>query len=179
MQRRLIWEDELLEITLDRLAQQVIENSSDMLNTVILGMQPRGVFLAERISKKLEHELGNPIPVGALDTTFYRDDFRRKGLPLAANQTNVPFLIEDKRVILVDDVLYTGRSVRAAMDAMLAFGRPEKVEMLTLVDRQYCRDLPIEANYVGRKVQTLPSEHVLVEWEVQGYDKDRVWLINK
>ena len=179
MQKRLIWEEELLEVSLDRLAQQVIENCPDLENTVVLGMQPRGVFLAERICQKLEQEISKPVPMGTLDVTFYRDDFRRQGAPLSANKTHVPFLIEDKTVILVDDVLYTGRSVRAALDAMLAFGRPAKVEMLTLVDRQYGRDLPIEANYVGKKVQTLPSQHVLVEWQVQGHEKDRVWLIEK
>ncbi len=147
-------------------------------DTVILGMQPRGIFLAERIKGRLETILNKDISLGYLDTTFYRDDFRRRDAPLRANATKVPFIIEDKKVVLIDDVLYTGRTVRAALDAMIAFGRPQKVELLTLVNRKYSRDLPIEADYVGRNVHTTLSQRVLVEWKEQGAENDNIWLIN-
>ncbi|MFN6947295.1 MAG: bifunctional pyr operon transcriptional regulator/uracil phosphoribosyltransferase PyrR, partial [Cytophagaceae bacterium] len=147
--------------------------------SVILGIQPRGVFLAERISNKLKEILKKDINLGFIDVTFYRDDFRRKDAPLRANATQVPFLIEDKNVILIDDVLYTGRTVRAAMDAMIAFGRPRKVELMVLVDRRYSRDLPIQANYIGKKVNCLESEKVLVELTESGKQEDNIWLINK
>ena len=149
MQKRLVIDSQLLNITIDRLCQQLIENHNNFEDSVILGLQPRGVFLAERITQKLKKLLKKEINLGYLDVTFYRDDFRKKDTPLIANETKVPFLVEDKKVILVDDVLYTGRSVRAAMDAMIAFGRPRRVELLVLVDRKYSRDLPIQPNYRG------------------------------
>jgi len=178
MQKRLILDGPLLEITVSRLCQQLIENHQDFSNTVILGLQPRGIFLAKRIQLKLEQILDKPVSMGFLDITFYRDDFRRRDLPLEANTTSVPFIIENQKVVLVDDVLYTGRSVRAAMDAMIAFGRPSKVELLVLVNRRYSRDLPIQPDYVGKNVNTMPSQRVLVEWEVQGAKKDNIWLVN-
>jgi pyrimidine operon attenuation protein/uracil phosphoribosyltransferase len=177
MQKRLVIDSQLLNITIERLCQQLIENHGCFEESVILGLQPRGVFLAERIAKKLQQILKKPIPLGYLDVTFYRDDFRKKESPLLANQTKVPFLIEDKKVILVDDVLYTGRSVRAAMDAMITFGRPSRVELLVLVDRTYSRDLPIQPNYRGTKVNCLESEKVLVELQEQGKKNDNIWLI--
>ena len=179
MQKRLILDGPLLDITINRLCQQLIENHSQFEKSVILGLQPRGVFLANRIHQQLEIETGLKIPLGTLDTTFYRDDFRRREKPIRANSTNVPFIIEDKRVILIDDVLYTGRSVRAALDAMIAFGRPQSVELLVLINRRYSRDLPIEPTYVGRNVNTLHSQRVLVEWQEQGAEKDQTWLIEK
>lgn len=179
MQKKLILDSNLLSITLDRLCQQLIENHDDFKDTVILGLQPRGVFLAEIIHSKLEKAIGSEINFGRLDTTFYRDDFRRRDTPVLANATNVPFIIEDKKVILIDDVLYTGRSVRAALDAMIAFGRPNKVELLTLVNRKYSRELPIEADYTGIDVSTMDSQKVLVELEAQGHKKNKIWLINK
>ncbi|HXA02920.1 MAG TPA: bifunctional pyr operon transcriptional regulator/uracil phosphoribosyltransferase PyrR, partial [Cytophagaceae bacterium] len=152
MQKRLVIDNQLLSITIERLCHQLIENHDNFENSVILGMQPRGVFLAERISKKLKEILKKDIRLGFLDSTFFRDDFRHKESPLIASETRVPFLIEDQKVILVDDVLFTGRTVRAALDAMNAFGRPKKVELLVLVDRRYSRDLPIQPMYVGAQV---------------------------
>ncbi|MFY0606208.1 MAG: bifunctional pyr operon transcriptional regulator/uracil phosphoribosyltransferase PyrR [Cyclobacteriaceae bacterium] len=177
MQKRLLFNSKLLKITISRLCHHLIENHGDFSETVILGMQPRGIYLAERIKKGLQQELDKEVPTGYLDTTFHRDDFRRRVIPKTPNQTNVPFVIEDKKVILIDDVLFTGRSVRAALDAMTMFGRPSKVELLVLIDRMYSRDVPVEANYIGRKVNTMPSQHVLVELEEQG-KKDNIWLIN-
>lgn len=178
MQKRLLFNSKLLQVTISRLCQHLIENHGDFSDSVILGLQPRGIYLAERIRKELEAALSKPIQLGYLDTTFHRDDFRRREEPLVPSQTKVPFIIEGKKVVLIDDVLFTGRSVRAALDAMITFGRPAKVELLVLIDRMYSRHLPIEANYVGRKVNTLPSQRVMVELEEQG-KKDNIWLINE
>jgi len=178
MQKRLILDGPLLEITISRLCQQLIENHQDFKDSVILGLQPRGIFLAERIQEKLTSLLQEKVRMGFLDITFYRDDFRRRDIPLEANTTSVPFIVENQKVILVDDVLYTGRSVRAALDAMIAFGRPRKVELLVLVNRRYSRDLPIQADYTGINVNTMPSQRVLVEWESHGAKKANIWLVN-
>lgn len=178
MQKRLLLDSKLLQITISRLCQHLIENHDDFDETVILGLQPRGIFLADRIKKVLESELNKEISLGYLDTTFHRDDFRRRESPIRPSETKVPFLIEGKKVIVVDDVLYTGRSVRAALDAMTTFGRPESVELLVLIDRMYSRDIPIQANYVGRRVNTLDTQKVKVELMEQGSKKDNIWLIN-
>lgn len=179
MQKKLILDSDLLNITVDRLCQQLIENHNDFSETVILGMQPRGIYLADLIHQRLEKEIERSIPIGYLDTTFYRDDFRRRNTPLKANETRVPFIIEGKKVVLVDDVLFTGRTIRAAMDAMIAFGRPATVELLVLIDRKYNREIPVAADYVGKAVNTLPTQRVLVELEAQGHKQNKIWLINK
>jgi pyrimidine operon attenuation protein/uracil phosphoribosyltransferase len=174
---RLILSNPLLDITINRLCQQLIENHGDFSNSVILGLQPRGIYLAERITKKLREETNIDIKLGHLDATFFRDDFRRRDSPLKPNETKVPFVIENKKVILIDDVLATGRMVRAAIDAMQAFGRPEKVELLCLINRRYERDLPIQPDYTGMRVNTLDTQRVLVEWKEQGNVEDKIWLI--
>lgn len=179
MQKRLIFDSHLLSITISRLTRQLIENHDQFKDTVMLGLQPRGIFLAERIKTRLEAMLEKTVPLGYLDTTFYRDDFRRRESLLKANATHVPFIIEDKNVVLIDDVVFTGRSVRAALDAMIAFGRPKKVELLTLINRRYSRDLPIEPDYVGHNVNTTQDQRVLVEWKEQGLENDNIWLIYK
>jgi pyrimidine operon attenuation protein / uracil phosphoribosyltransferase len=180
MQKKLILDSDLLDITISRLCQQLIEIHGDFAETVIMGMQPRGIYVAEIIHKKLKKDLKvDHIPLGYLDATFYRDDFRRRDVPAKANETRVPFIIEGKKVILVDDVLFTGRTIRAAMDAMIAFGRPAKVELLVLIDRKYTRELPVAADYVGRAVNTLTSQRVLVELEAQGHKQNKIWLVNK
>lgn len=177
MQKKLILDSDLLAITVDRLCQELIENHADFNDTVLLGLQPRGIFLAEWIQEKLSKHVGRAIPLGYLDATFHRDDFRRREISKAA-ETKVPFLIEQKKVVLIDDVLYTGRTVRAALDAMIAFGRPEKVELLVLIDRKHTRELPIAANYVGKYVDTLESQRVLVELDAL-HKHNKIWLINK
>ncbi len=178
MQKKLILDSDLLDITLSRLCQQLIENHQDFAETVIIGLQPRGVVLAEIIHQKLENILKKTIPLGLLDTTFHRDDYRRREIPVKATETRIPFVIEAKKVVLVDDVLFTGRTVRAAMDAMISFGRPAKVELLVLIDRKYNRDLPIAPDYVGKIVNTLASQKVLVELEENGTN-NKIWLTNK
>lgn len=178
MQKKLILDSHLLDITLNRLCHQILENHASFENTVVIGMQPRGIFLADLIHKKLELIVGRTIPLGYLDTTFHRDDFRRREIPAKLSETKIDFIIEGKNVLLIDDVLYTGRTVRAALDAMISFGRPAKVELLVLVDRKYTRDLPIYADYVGKFVHTLATQRVLVELEAQGHKQNKIWLIN-
>jgi len=179
MQKRLIVPQPLLQIMLQRLCHQLIETHGDFSETVLIGLQPRGKFLAQRLHKLLQEITGDSIPLGFLDTTFYRDDFRRRESPLAANATSINFIIENRKVILIDDVLFTGSSVRAALDAMIAFGRPAGVELLVLIDRRYQRDLPIEATYVGQYVNSLASQKVLVEWQNTETKEDAIWLISK
>ena len=179
MQKKLILDSDLLDVTLSRLCQQLIENHHEFEDSVILGLQPRGIYLAQIIHKKLKKLTRQEIPIGFLDATFHRDDFRRREIPVKANEVRIPFIIEGKKVILVDDVLYTGRTVRAALDAMIAFGRPAKVELLVLIDRKYNRDLPIAPDYIGKTVNTIATQKVLVELEAQGSEQNKIWLVNK
>jgi len=179
MDRRLIIDSDLLEVTIKRLCQQLIENHNDFDNSVMLGLQPRGIFLASRLAQTLEAWLDKKIPLGQIDATFHRDDFRRRQQPLKAAATNIPFIIEGKRVVLVDDVLYTGRTVRAALDAMISFGRPQEVEFLVMINRKHSRELPIQPDYIGREVNTMQSQRVAAEWKEQGFAKDNFWLIDK
>jgi pyrimidine operon attenuation protein/uracil phosphoribosyltransferase len=179
MQRKLILDSDLLDLTLNRLCHQILENHGDFKDTVILGLQPRGIHLASLLHEKLEALTAETIPLGFLDATFYRDDFRRRQEPARASETRVPFSLEEKKVVLVDDVLYTGRTVRAALDAMISFGRPSRVELVVLVDRRYSRHLPIAPDYVGTTVNTLDTQQVLVELTSSGKKKNKIWLVNK
>lgn len=177
MQPRVILDTPQFALTIDRLCYQLIENHSDFSDTVLIGVQPRGTFLSNRIYQRLQAlQPGLKLDYGKLDITFYRDDFRRREKPLAASETELNFSIEGKKVVLVDDVLYTGRTIRAAMDALLDFGRPQQVELLTLIDRRFTRHLPIEANYVGKKIDSIASEIVRVEWKDQD-GADKVWIL--
>lgn len=151
-----------IQLTIERLSREVIE-SINFQNIVIIGVQPRGVLLAEKIHKKIQELTQTTIPFGKIDTTFHRDDFRR-GKSLNAKVTEIDFLIEEKDVLLVDDVLYTGRTIRAAMDALLSFGRPTKIELLVLIDRRFNRELPIQPDFVGRTVDTIEPLNVSVNW---------------
>lgn len=157
-----------LAITIDRLCHQLIENHLQFGNTVLIGLQPRGIYLSDRIDKKLKQLLPDvQIPYGKLDITFYRDDYNKGDALHIPNQTDIGFSIEGKKVILVDDVLYTGRSIRSALDAILDFGRAEKVELLVLIDRRFSRQLPIQPDYVGRTIDSIISQKVKVIWEEQ------------
>lgn len=176
--KKLIVDSQLLTIILDRLCQELVENHGDFSQSVIFGLQPRGIYFAEWIHEKLCHILKKKILLGYLDPTFHRDDFRQKKWPTTANQMRLPFFVEKKNVILIDDVLYTGRTVRAALDALVAFGRPKKVELLVLIDRKYTRELPIAADYVGHFVNTHNDQHILVEIEDTHKDS-KIWIIKK
>src|SRR5690606_38810013 len=158
---RILIESAQFALTVDRLCHQLIEQHKDFSESVIIGVQPRGVYLSTRITERLKTILPKAkIEHGKLDITFYRDDFRQKGKPLTANETDIPFSTEDKQVILVDYVLYTGRTIRSALDAMLDFGRPKDVELLVMIDRRPHRHLPIVANYVGKVIDSIVSEKV-------------------
>lgn len=164
-QSKLLREDKL-KVTLKRLAQQLIENHGDFSNTVMIGIQPKGIYLAKRLQDEILELSGVNVSNGKLDITFYRDDFRQKGTgPLLANSTVIDFIVEDKKVILVDDVLWTGRTIRAAIDALQAFGRPSDVELLVLVDRRFSRQLPIQPDYIGIQIDSIDSQKVNVRWE--------------
>lgn len=167
-----------VNIALHRLACQLIENHDTFANTVLIGIQPRGIYLAERIKSLLEtdYKVKN-IELGYLDITFYRDDFRRNDKPIEANRTNINFIVEDKKVVFIDDVLYTGRSIRAALTAIQSFGRPLEIELLTFIDRRFSRHLPIQPDYRGRQVDAINNEKVIVCWE-ENDGLDAVYLIN-
>ena len=177
MQPKVILEGKQFEITILRLCHQLIEVHNDFKDTVIIGLQPRGIYLANRISTELRKILKNKkVNCGNLDITFFRDDFRKK--ELIPNSTNIDFIIEDKNVIMVDDVLFTGRTIRAGLDAMLAFGRPKDVELLVLIDRRFSRNVPIQAKYTGMVIDSIESQNVKVDWkELDG--KDRITLLSK
>jgi pyrimidine operon attenuation protein/uracil phosphoribosyltransferase len=172
MEKQVILNSKHLELTLKRLSHELIESHNDFSDTVLVGLQPRGIYVVSQLKKQLEIILGKEIICGNLDITFFRDDFRRREKPLIPCITNIDFSLENKKVVLVDDVLYTGRTIRAGLDALLTFGRPSKVELLVLIDRRFRRDLPIQADYVGKMVDSLISERVSVEWEeIEGEDK--------
>jgi pyrimidine operon attenuation protein/uracil phosphoribosyltransferase len=172
MDKQVILNSKHLELTLKRLSHELIESHNDFSDTVLVGLQPRGIYVVSQLKKQLEIILGKEIICGNLDITFFRDDFRRREKPIIPSITNIDFSLENKKVVLVDDVLYTGRTIRAGLDALLTFGRPSKVELLVLIDRRFRRDLPIQADYVGKMVDSLISERVSVEWEeIEGEDK--------
>lgn len=151
-------------LTIQRLAHQVLENHLELEDTVIIGLQPRGIYVSDKIVAELQKALnGKRVAYGLLDITFYRDDVRRE--LHVANKTDIPFSIDKKNVILVDDVLYTGRTIRAALDALLDFGRPAKVELCVLIDRRFSRQLPIHPDYVGKVIDALITEKVKVLWK--------------
>ena len=166
-----------IQLTIERLSREVIE-SINFQNTVIIGVQPRGVLLAEKIHHKILELTGNDIPFGKIDTTFHRDDFRR-GKSLNAKVTEIDFHIEEKNVLLIDDVLYTGRTIRAAMDALMSFGRPLKIELLVFIDRRFKRELPIQPDFVGNIVDTIEKVDVEVRWATNETEKNEVGFIKK
>lgn len=162
---RLILEPARFNLTLTRLAHQLVEMHGDFTNSCILGIQPRGVFLSNHIYQLCCHILGHDIDYGKLDITFYRDDFRTRQKPLKAYENEVEFLVENKKVILIDDVLYTGRTIQAAMTALQHYGRPASVELLVLIDRRFNRHLPVQANFVGMRIDAVDEAYVEVQWD--------------
>lgn len=178
MSQKVLLSSKEINIILHRLACQLLENHLDFKNTVLIGIQPRGTYLAQRLNDLLKNHYGvKNIDLGFLDITFYRDDFRRGDKPLEANKTNINFLIEDKNVVLIDDVLFTGRSIRSALTAIQSFGRPLEIELLTLIDRRFSRHLPIQPNYRGRQVDAINNEKVKVMWK-ENDGEDMVYLLN-
>ncbi|MBT8377187.1 MAG: bifunctional pyr operon transcriptional regulator/uracil phosphoribosyltransferase PyrR [Winogradskyella sp.] len=178
MSRKVLLNSKEVNIILHRLACQLIENHNDFSQTVLIGIQPRGKFLAQRLTRILQEDYKiKSVKLGLLDITFFRDDFRRGDKPLEANTTEIDFIVEDKNVVFIDDVLYTGRSIRAALTAIQSFGRPNNIELLTLIDRRFSRHLPIQPNYRGRQVDAINKEHVKVNWK-ENEGEDSIYLLN-
>ncbi len=179
MSQKTLLNSKEIDIILHRLACQLAENHGDFSNTVLIGIQPRGSALLKRLIKILEEENNQKtVDKGLLDITFYRDDFRRRDVPLQANTTSINVILENKRIVFIDDVLYTGRSIRAALTAIESYGRPSDIELLVLIDRRFSRNLPIQPTYKGKQVDAFNDEKVKVIW---GEDKkqDRVNVIQK
>ena len=178
---RVILEKKRFHLTIERLSQQIIEDYGDFEDTCIIGIQDNGVTLAERMVEEIKKEKKKvDFPFGKLDITFYRDDFRTRKNPLEASKTELDFLVEDKRVILVDDVVYTGRTIQAALAALQHYGRPRSVKLLVLIDRRFNRHLPIKADYKGMVVDALDEAYVEVEWEsIHGEDKVKLFPSKK
>jgi pyrimidine operon attenuation protein/uracil phosphoribosyltransferase len=168
LESRIILDSKQLNLSIERICYQLIENHNDFSESVLVGLQPRGVHVAKRVHNRLLELTGKKFDLGSLDITFNRDDHRRRDLPLIPSETNMDFLVEGKKVIMIDDVLFTGRTIRAGMDALLAFGRPSVVELAVLVDRRFSRQLPIEPNYVGARIDTIVSERVEVDLKENG-----------
>lgn len=178
MSQKILLTSKEVNIILHRLACQLIEKHLDFSDTILIGIQPRGIFLAERLKVMLEKEYAIPkIALGYLDITFFRDDFRKTSKPLEANKTHIDYIVENKKVVFIDDVLYTGRSIRSALTAIQSFGRPSKIELVTLIDRRFSRHLPIQPDYRGRQVDAINDEKVKVCWKEQD-GEDAVYLIN-
>lgn len=165
-----------MALTIKRLANQLLEHHIDLHQTALIGIQPRGIFLSDRVVEVIKSEMPNQrFDYGKLDITFYRDDLRKEiHLPSAMD---IPFSIEGKNVVLMDDVLYTGRTIRAAMDALMDFGRPAKVELLVLIDRRYSRQLPIQPDYTGKSIDSIISQKVKVCWQPND-GRDEVLLLD-
>lgn len=158
-----ILDKQQLHLTILRLAHQLLENTVALNDTVFIGIQPRGVQVADKLMEYIQQLTAGKKPqYGVLDITFYRDDVRDE-LHIA-NTTDIPFSIEGKKVVLIDDVLYTGRTIRAALDAIQDFGRPQKVELCVLVNRRFNRELPIQPDYCGKSIDTVISQKVKVNW---------------
>lgn len=176
MEAKLLYDHQKLNATINRLAYELIENHGQFNGSAIIGLQPRGILLGRIIRQRIEEIIGSKVKYGELDITFFRDDYRTSDKQLVASPIHIPFSTEGLNIILIDDVLYTGRSIRSAMDALMGFGRPAKVELCVLIDRKFNRENPVAPDYVGKSVDTRGhSQKVKVEWEEHNY---KVWLIN-
>ena len=171
MPKKVLLDSKKIDIILNRLVCQLVENHKDFDNTVLIGLQPRGAFLIDKILEIFNKEYPTiDIKSGILDFTFFRDDFRRSEKTLSASSTKINFSVENKNVVLIDDVLFTGRSIKAAMSSMDSYGRPNSIELLVLIDRRYKREIPIEANYCGAKIDTFKGDRVNVVWSKNSKD---------
>ena len=164
-----------LSLTIKRLAHQIVENHFPFKDTCFIGMQPRGIYVSDRIVEYIRQIYpGYELQYGRLDITFYRDDVRNE--LHVATKTDISFSIENKKVVLIDDVLYTGRTIRAALDALLDFGRPASVELCILIDRRFSRQFPIQPDYVGKAIDSLITQKVKVAWEPKD-GKNEVYFV--
>lgn len=170
-----ILDDSQLNLTIKRLSHQVIENHFPFTDSCFIGIQPRGIFVSDRIINYIRQIYPKyELQYGKLDITFYRDDVRSQ--LHVANETDISFSVERKKVVLIDDVLYTGRTIRAALDALLDFGRPAKVELCILIDRRYSRQLPIQPDYVGKAIDSIVTQKVKVSWDSKD-GKNEVYFV--
>ena len=168
-----------IEVIINRFCSQLIENHIYFMITVLIVIHPRVNFFYNKMVENLYKKYGiSDINFGVLDITFFRDDFRRSEKPLVANTTDINFIVENKQVVFIDDVLYTGRSIRAALTAIQSFGRPSKIELLVFIDRRFSRHLPIQPDYTGWKVDAINEERVVVHW-AENDKEDAVYLIHK
>lgn len=171
-------DSERFGLTIRRLCHQLIERYDDFSNTCLVGVQHRGAWLMDVILAELKRLGLENLQHGKLDITFYRDDFRTRDKPLKANPTEMSFLVENKKVILIDDVLYTGRTIQAALTALNDFGRPRSVTLLTMVDRQFNRNLPIQPDFAGMRVDALDEAYVSVEYQ-QHHERDQIVIFSQ
>ena len=179
MSQKVLLNHNEVNIILQRLACQLVEKHSNFSNTILVGIQPRGKFLANRLMDLLKSEYNiSELESGFLDITFYRDDFRRTSKVLEASTTEMNCIVEDKKVVFIDDVLYTGRSIRAALTAIQSYGRPSSIELLILIDRRFSRHLPIQPDYKGRQVDAIDNEKVIVNWK-ELHGEDAVYLLKQ
>ena len=179
MSQKVLLNHNEVNIILQRLACQLVEKHSNFSNTILVGIQPRGKFLANRLMDLLKSEYNiSEMESGFLDITFYRDDFRRTSKVLEASTTEMNCIVEDKKVVFIDDVLYTGRSIRAALTAIQSYGRPSSIELLILIDRRFSRHLPIQPDYRGRQVDAIDNEKVIVNWK-ELHGEDAVYLLKQ
>ena len=163
---RVLLDDLKIDALLNRLTCQLLEFHGDFANTLLIGLQPRGIYLLDRIVKLLNNQYGiKNIKIGKLDTTFYRDDFRRSEKIHYAKATEIDFEVEGRKIVLIDDVLFTGRSIRAALTAIDYYGRPSVIELLVLIDRRFSRHLPIQPDYLGVQIDAIEGDKVRVEWK--------------
>ena len=178
MPKKILLDSKKIDLILNRLVCELIENHKDFNNSVLIGLQPRGTYLIEKLLKIFKKKYPNiNIESGILDFTFFRDDFRRSEKTLKASSTQIDFSIENKNVVLIDDVLFTGRSVKAAMSSIDSYGRPNSIELLVLIDRRFKREIPIQANYCGAKIDTFKGDKVNVVWN-ENSKKDVIYIEN-
>ena len=178
MPKKILLDSKKIDLILNRLVCELVENHKDFNNTVLIGLQPRGTYLIEKILDIFKNKYPNiNIKSGILDFTFFRDDFRRSEKTLKASSTQINFSIENKNVVLIDDVLFTGRSIKAAMSSIDSYGRPNSIELLVLIDRRYKREIPIQANYCGAKIDTFKGDKVNVVWN-ENSKKDVIYIEN-
>ena len=179
MSKKVLLNNKEVNIILHRLACQLIEKHTDFSNTILVGLQPRGKYLANRLKKLLINVYKiKKVQIGFLDITFYRDDFRRTDKVLKPSSNQMEFIVEGKKVVFIDDVLFTGRSIRAALTAIQSYGRPKSIELLILIDRRFSRHLPIQPDYRGRQVDAIENEKVIVNWK-ETTEEDSVYLIKQ
>ena len=175
--KKVLMDEGLLEVVIQRLCHQLVENYSPFEKFILIGLQPRGVDFLKELSAHLKKLYPNiEIPTGIIDPTFYRDDFRRGDKQLLAHPTKIPVNLDDYKVLLVDDVLFTGRTIRAGLEAMMEYGRPSSIDLMVLINRKFSRQLPIEPLFIGKSIDHYDAQRVRVIWKNEDNDSSQVLL---